>query len=418
MPKTIVGIIAGGTLLVGGGAMTADHMVDPYQDVSVTYSDGTTAPSLEITKDSVLPEAGTDATIVDTTQPKITLSKWNGEVALGVTYEGIQSTGSRPFLSKNVDWSQGAQTMEAVPIDATTTMEDGGMEININLASKPASNVFTFQLNNWQNLDFFYQAPLTADEIKEGASRPDNVVGSYAVYYRNHADHIEGQTNYATGKAYHIFRPLVTDAKGNTIWADLSYLDGVLTVTVPQSFLDGSAYPVKIDPTFGYSTCGATAGGWGINQTVGSENGPAVSGTGQTVTSITLCSNIDGSGITNIKGYITDTSFSIIAGSITSGQLIVAPSPGSIQTISYSGPSVTNGTTYYPWIIASGNWSTMQDSGAGGNSAFKTTGTTYVSPSNPTSPTVQAVGRSIFATYTASGGGGTTPNSSYIVRFQ
>lgn len=247
--KTTAGIAAGLTM-IGGGSLVVDSQMNPYNTVGNT---------LQVQTVSTIPQEGSEKIIVDKTQPKITMEKFNGEVALGIKYNGITSTGDRPFLSKNVTWTQDAtQSMEAVPIDATSTMEDGGMEININLNSKPATNVFTFQLSNWQNLDFFYQPALTAQEIKEGATRPDNVVGSYAVYYKNHSNHITGQTNYATGKAYHIFRPLVTDKNGATVWASMSYANGILTVTVPQSFLDSAVYPVKVDPTFGYTTQGAS----------------------------------------------------------------------------------------------------------------------------------------------------------------
>jgi hypothetical protein len=266
--KTVGIALAGTATVLGGGTVATDQIINPYTTVG---------SALEIMASSTVPEAGTVATLADTTQPKITLSKWGGQVAMGVTYTGIPTTttGGRPFLSKNVEWSSGTQKMEAVPIDATTTMEDGGMEININLSAPPASNQFDFAISGAANLDFFYQAPLwqeaglkapTADcsdtvckTDGEGTStRPDNVAGSYAVYYKNHKDHIEGQTNFATGKAYQIFRPLVTDAKGNTAWADLSYATGTLSVTVPQVFLDSAIYPVKVDPTFGYTTVGAS----------------------------------------------------------------------------------------------------------------------------------------------------------------
>lgn len=248
--KHIVGTLLGASLL-GGGSLVADNAINPY---------ATVGNKLEIVAISTLPEAGKVEVDAMTDKPKVMLKKWNGEVNLGVTYTGLpdNTAGGRVFLSKNVEWSDANQTMEAVPVDATPT-EDGGMEINIILNSKPASNVFSFQLENWENLDFFYQPPLTDEEIKEGATRPDNVVGSYAVYYRDHANHKVGDINYATGKAYHIYRPQVTDAKGNATWAELSYDNaGTLVVTVPQSFLDSAVYPVTVDPTFGYTTQGAS----------------------------------------------------------------------------------------------------------------------------------------------------------------
>lgn len=258
MKKTLATLGIGGALVFGGG-ITADQLINPYDTVT-KIENGKTIQTLEIATASTVAEAGEVKNIVSTDEPKITLSKWNGEVSLGIKSLDLPSntTGDRPFLSKNVEWGSGGVKMEAVPIDASSTMEDGGMEINIILDSQPASNVFTFQLENWQNLDFFYQPPLSDEEIKEGANRPDNVIGSYAVYYKDHVNHKVGDTNYATGKAYHIFRPLVTDNKGNTIWADMLYDSGVLSVTVPQDFLDNASYPVKVDPTFGYTTAGAS----------------------------------------------------------------------------------------------------------------------------------------------------------------
>lgn len=139
--------------------------------------------------------------------------------------------------------------------------EDGGLEFEWVLPTKPASNVLTATIQT-KELDFFYQPALTQEEIDEGADRPENVVGSYAVYHKtkggmNRADGME----YKTGKAFHIYRPKVTDKKGKETWAELNIdeTSGVLSVTVPQEFLDKAVYPVIVDPTFGYTTKGGTS---------------------------------------------------------------------------------------------------------------------------------------------------------------
>lgn len=266
--KIAASVLFGGSALVGGGVVITDQSIDPYTDTGTT---------LQIAKPSTVDSAGEITEVADKTTPRIELSKWSGQATLGITYQGMASTtaGSRPFMSKNVEWTDGVQTMQETPLDASTTMEDGGMEINIILASEPSSNVFPFKIDGTNDMDFFYQAPLwqdaglkapTADctdtdcTTSDGTSHRDpNVVGSYAVYSKDKKDHIEGQVNHATGKLFHIFRPTVTDAKGNTTLADLAYADGVLNVTVPQSFLDSAVYPVKVDPTFGYTTMGASS---------------------------------------------------------------------------------------------------------------------------------------------------------------
>jgi hypothetical protein len=73
-------------------------------------------------------------------------------------------------------------------------------EIEIVLDEKPATNAF--RIEGAEDLDFFYQPELTPEENAEGAFRPENVVGSYAVYHKTKANHRVGDINYATEKAY------------------------------------------------------------------------------------------------------------------------------------------------------------------------------------------------------------------------
>jgi hypothetical protein len=115
-----------------------------------------------------------------------------------------------------------------------------------------------------KGLDFFYQPDLTLEETKYGASRPENVVGSYAVYHQTMAgDHTAlGGKNYQAGKAFHIYRPRLEDANGTWVWGELNIDDktGLLTVTIPQDFLDKAVYPVRhaAGLEFGYHTGGAS----------------------------------------------------------------------------------------------------------------------------------------------------------------
>ena len=157
-----------------------------------------------------------------------------------------------------VTWKDGAKEVHAYPLEAKEGMEDGGFEIEVVLNEKPDTNVFEFQIEGAEELDFFYQPPLTEEEIAEGTDRPENVVGSYAVYHKHHSNHALGETNYTTGKAYHIYRPKAFDADGVEQWAALHYSDGILSVTVPQEFLEKARYPVRVDPTFGYTSVGAS----------------------------------------------------------------------------------------------------------------------------------------------------------------
>lgn len=395
----IVGTVLGAIVTLGAGtASVADSQINPYDTVQVMDA-GVSVQALQIQKDGVLPEEGKVTTVVNTDQPRIELQKWNGEVALGIKSLDLpaNTTGSRPFLSKNVEWQSGDVKMEAVPLDASPTSEDGGMEININLASEPASNVFTFQLDNWQNLDFFYQPPLTAQDIKDGVSQPDNVVGSYAVYYKHHANHIEGQTNYATGKAYQIFRPLVTDANGATAWADLSYSNGVLTVTTPQGFLDAAVYPVKIDPTFGYTTCGASTATM-LNFL---EIGKFTLSEAGTVTQLSVCQIID------TANKLSATAIYDSAGTtkkINSSEITITT--GQTGTfVNYTASVALVAADYFLAVNeqnAGGTGSIKEDANGLGISGFLASTYNATLPSSLSGQTTNTHQQSIYATYTAS----------------
>lgn len=399
--KTITGILAGATL-AGTGVVVTDQIINPYTTIGNT---------LQIEASSSIPEAGTEKIIVEKTEPKVTLTKFNGEVGMGIKYQGMSlaTTGNRPLFSKNVEWTDGEIKMEAVPLDATTTMEDGGIEINIILNSKPASNVFTFQLDNWENLDFLYQPPLTNEEIKEGANRQDNVVGSYAVYYKNHANHKMGETNYATGKAYHIFRPLISDNKGNTTWVDLSYSNGVLSVTVPQSFLDSASYPVKVDPTFGYTTQGGTQIVLTGKNTVllCSIVGNYIASSGDIITNYSIW------GVNAIGRTLDFASFSVVGGVVTNQLdtkigLVLSTSVDALVTSSSFSHSTVAGTQY--GVAISGedyvdNSGPTIDFDAGSvPGRFNSTLTVFPGVGGSFSPTGTDSGRhySLYATYTNS----------------
>lgn len=269
--KWIVSLFITSTTLVGG-AYGADVAINPYTDKGdfnelAIVSDIPQGERVEISKDKA----------------EMTLRGWNDSYAITITpqipsapsggrIEAIEATADfdvqadRPFLSKRLEFKSGDVTAFIEPKSVNE------FDIDFTLDSKPATNVFTYKISGAEDFDFFYQPPLTQKEIDEGASRPENVEGSYAVYSKTRANHITGQTNYATGKVAHIYRPKVIDANGAEVWAELKYEDGVLNVIVPQGFLDKAVYPVRVDPTFGYGAVGGTCYGISSNTQVTSGN--------------------------------------------------------------------------------------------------------------------------------------------------
>lgn len=249
--KKAAGIVSAIALVGGGSAVAVDQQIDPYIEKAGHFEVQIEGETVRIAKD----------------RPEAVLTRWGGEEALTVKKVGTYSQAKRGWFSRQQRYD-GAQSVIMEPIkpvegknvaNADTSGEEG-FKVDILLNEKPNTNVFTLELEGWEDLDFFYQPELTPEEIEEGAERPENVVGSYAVYHKTKANHEIGKTNYQTGKLYHIYRPKVLDSEGNWVWGQLGYENGVLSVTVPQEFLDGAVYPVRVDPTFGYTTVGASAG--------------------------------------------------------------------------------------------------------------------------------------------------------------
>lgn len=162
--------------------------------------------------------------------------------------------------------------------------EDGQFEFEIILKEQPLTNVITFTMQS-KGLTFTKQGPLT-DEIDgefvvtatetEGYDakgrlttiRPENVVGSYAVS-TSKRNHIQGDKNYRTGKAFHIYRPRLEDATGAWVWGELNIDEpnGLLTVTIPEKFLATAAYPIHhaAGLQIGYTSIGASTTATGAN---------------------------------------------------------------------------------------------------------------------------------------------------------
>ncbi|MHA2063292.1 MAG: hypothetical protein ACXABY_02805 [Candidatus Thorarchaeota archaeon] len=149
---------------------------------------------------------------------------------------------------------------------------------------KPATNKYSLKLEgNWQDFDFIYQEPFPSptSEMIDGeewltqvwpgaagdiSTRHRKIDGSTAVYHKTKCHHAKGGTNYRNGKAFHIFVPKAIDSEGKFEWCTLSIVDGIYTVTIPQSFLDTAVYPVTVNDEFGYQTITGTEGTFGNDQ--------------------------------------------------------------------------------------------------------------------------------------------------------
>jgi hypothetical protein len=294
-----------------------------------------------------------------------------------------------------------------------------GLKIDVILNEKPNTNTFCYQIEGWEDYDFFYQPALTPEEIAEGAQRPEEIVGSYAVYHKTLKNHKVGETNYETGKVAHIPYPYVWSVNATSSTKHraeaFSIENGEMCVTVGWSFLLGAEYPVRIDPTFGYTSAGAS-----------SDSSSGYVKTNKYTTS-------EGGTITSFSWYMLNNGASQFSHGVLYGG-----GSGSQNRLDYSTEDTSNNdnrwttqtavagytflgsTTYRLGFFHFLNQTTVAyDSGI--EVSYFSDGT-YQYPANNTGTfTDTGYGSqkySIYATYTASGGGGTSSTDSGVLIFE
>jgi len=230
---------------------------------------GITVKELELGGERILiggePPLGSDTLKTDF-KPEVKLEKWGDETFVKIwSEEGGDKTARQ--VGDRLVWNakSGNEYHFYIKTAEEIGADEGGFEYEVILKSKPKTNIVSLRIET-EGLDFFYQGELTEEEKAEGAERPENIIGSYAVYHKTKTGDYSalGGKNYKTGKAFHIYRPEIIDANGNKIWGDLNIDEsaGTLTITIPQDFLNKAAYPVIVDPTLGYTSVGGSTGSY------------------------------------------------------------------------------------------------------------------------------------------------------------
>jgi len=184
--------------------------------------------------------------------PEIIIRGINGEFfRMGMNISGLD-------YEKHEDyeiWKSDLIDIKIYSLGEIEEMELGGLEYEIILKRKMAINKLKIPFD-YEGLVFYYQPEIPINDSLNSTA-PENVIGSYAVYYDGKRDN-----EYKTGKLFHIYRPHLTDANNNSEWADI-FIDvnnKVIKIDLPIQFLKKGKYPIIIDPTFGYTTIGAYQG--------------------------------------------------------------------------------------------------------------------------------------------------------------
>jgi len=311
---------------------------------------------------------------------KLKVNRWMGHSTIDVDFAKI--TGFTDYL------------YEAIQLD-------NGYEINIILKSKPPTNSFAYPVA-LKNAIFWYQPPLNEGDQnpdwvtvnathafdadgKLRAYRPINVVGSYAVY----GDQRNGI--YGTGKIMHIYRPLVYDSAGKSIWGVLSFVNNQLIVTVDQKWLNTAKYPVTVDPTFGIETTSSTTYNLNANTLAGVRGAPAAVGVAVSVHAYSE----DG----NWKGVLVQVSDETIIANGVGPAVSAGASPGWTICTYVTKPSLTV-QNYYICIVTS---AIAQKGDSTGAVSTTDTSNNYATPTDPTDGTIGTIEYCIYCTYTSVG---------------
>lgn len=235
--------------------------------------------------------------------PQIKLPLWDNEVNFSIRLLDNDPTVPVVRATENkILWEK--PHVSAQLFDQGFDEETGGFEFAVIWPAPPPSNVLQFSVQ-LKGLTANYQLPLTQEKPKSWWTgviteteafdkdgnrrgyRPAHVVGSYVFYHATMTGNYQGGKNYKSGKAFQIDRPWAQDANGVRVWAvlDVNVRTGLMTITVPQEFLDAAVYPVLVDPTFGYSTPGGSSDNNGTIPTYSFANTtPASSGTLDSIT--------------------------------------------------------------------------------------------------------------------------------------
>ncbi len=368
--------------------------------------------------------------------PMVSASKWHGECCLDVSAaqcvrgsqeEKIVTRGGNnclEFEAIRTCRGRGRGGLHAGRQKGEThQFKPGSLEWDItwdSLASMPddtdseGNYIVEFDLSNPPGLSFYEQSFPTPQEIDEGCWCPDNVHNSFAVYFNKSGRFLRPDgseiENYETGKFCHLYRPLCIAADGYEFWGWQSIEGTTLTVTIPKSevlALSAAQWPLKLDPTFGYTSEGGSSTDIGGSATLYVYDSSALytASAGDTVTGYSVLSD-------DVVGVVCDVSSyeftTVPTNRLHVKETIPLTTTGtkiwySIGSLSHG---LTSGTSYIPALAASGGaFFIYYDTGTSGDTIQGSANfpAVYGGSDSP----ISGFQISVYATYTT-GGGGTT----------
>jgi hypothetical protein len=179
----------------------------------------------------------------------------------GERHRIVKGRGNRPDLD-SIQWRIGGRTHHFIQgsVEHTITYDAA--------ADVPGDGVETYDVDFPANgLQWYCQPALTPREQARGGRRPENVVGSYAVYGPASGNLVDPSgtpiRQCTTGKFCHVYRPQLVAANGLKVWCTQHYdpIARQLAVSLPADFVASAQYPLTLDPTFGFTDIGSSGMG-------------------------------------------------------------------------------------------------------------------------------------------------------------
>lgn len=367
-------------------------------------------------RDLVLVEIG-DAKTPNDFLPQYKIQRWGNECNFSARLVHGEKNPKITTKDNKILWKGKSVEAEFYNIDPCEEHPEGAYEFNVVLNEKPETNRIEFTLQT-KGLDFFYQPALTEEEIAEGTIRPENVVGSYAVYASENKVNWIGSKEYKSGKVGHIYRPKIFGDDGAWVWGDLEIdtVNGLLTIIIPQIFLVRAKFPVVVDPTFGYTTAGATQynpSNTGFPYTSKYASAASLTESGTVTSIVASCAYRYIPSNAYAACAIYDSTPSVRLG-VSALQLVTNVSKAWVSFNLSSSVALSIGTYYLAFKTCRSTYDHYLWGDTSGGSSCRQADSGTSAPSNPFG-TVYSTGSqrySIYAVYTATGGTAWTKNLS------
>ena len=354
--------------------------------------------------------------------PQFKSLHWNNETNFSIRLidaayqDGVVTTDANGRL----EWHRGNRI--ARWYEQPSSFEDGEFEFEVDLLSQPASTTVAEFSVQGKGVRLTYLPPkvgwireFDAASNEWCLNSPDGLFGRFEkangsidVSHASRANNFTDK-HYRTGKMFQIWRPWAEDAIGVRVWCDLALTQqgvGEYTIQIiaPRAFLVAATYPVRVDPTFGYTTAGTDYLSTAADRAWASRFALSESAN---VTKLTASVG-NGGGTVNAKGLIYDDS---VAGAPPNARQLVAAAfaiPTSQSWVDSAGTVSLSAANFYLGIVADGAARLYATDFTSGEFLSQKNGLGYTSPLDPwgtSTADYTAYRSSIYATYDIPAGG-------------